>query len=936
MKSILLICLLFTYFVVLHAQKPALSAKEYDTWKTLKNQSFSSDGNWLTYEIMPYRGDSKGFIMKSDSSFVKEFQRLTPTAFWSSEAYLLGLIKPEFDTVRKMELDKIKKEKLPKDSLFLYHLATDSVTKIANIIDYKYASKGHWIAYRNQEKAVSEKKEKESVQQKTKKKKWFNIFKKKTAAIQVDTPKIESDGKLLTLWNPKLNKVFTTENATSYEVSDSGKYVAIVFHEKKKKKDVYTLKINQFPDNKTIYESPSFTSIGKMTWNKSEQFFAFLASQDTNANNKHFSLYHLDLIGNASVVTLDSLKIGHPGNFIPSNFATIAYAEDGNRLFFGLAPKPKYDAKDTLTPAEKVKLDLWHWQDDKLQPKQLLSAKKDKNASFLSYFDWSKDQIYILENDTLKTRFNPKQSRVFLASNEEPYSIDQDHDYPWRRDEYLIIPEGENPLSKPFLLNKGSGFASTLAPNGQFAITYNEESNSFQLWNTLDKSNSCLSCQINIDWFEDLNGQIYKAQPDVKFAWLSDRESLWLITEHDVFQIQIGTLKTTRLTEQIGSELKQSFSVVNWDKDSLYINPNRSYLQGFSMSKKETNVYSIEQGKPKLLKNIYANIAAIQKVENADVIGYKISSVHIYPDLILDNLTFTNSKKITAVNPQQSEFNWANVELITWKTKKGVPLEGLLYTPENLDPKGSYPMIVYYYELNSENIHRHYTPRPTASVVYPTEYCSGGYVIFIPDIRYTPGYPAQSAYDCILSGTDFVLKKYSFIDSSRMGLQGQSWGGYQSAQLITMTTRYKAAMAGAPVSNMFSAYGGIRWSSGASRQFQYEHAQSRIGATIWERPDLYTLNSPLFGLPKVKTPLLIMHNDNDGAVPWYQGVELFMGLRRLKKPVWLLNYNGDEHNLMIEANRKDLSIRMRAFFDYYLNKGPMPIWMKDGIKAIDK
>jgi dipeptidyl aminopeptidase/acylaminoacyl peptidase len=180
------------------------------------------------------------------------------------------------------------------------------------------------------------------------------------------------------------------------------------------------------------------------------------------------------------------------------------------------------------------------------------------------------------------------------------------------------------------------------------------------------------------------------------------------------------------------------------------------------------------------------------------------------------------------------------------------------------------------------------------------------------------------------------LAKYKFIDGKRMGLQGQSWGGYQSAQLITMTNRYKAAMAGAPVSNMFSAYGGIRWGSGMSRQFQYERTQSRIGYTIWERPDLYQLNSPIFHLPKVQTPLLIMHNDNDGAVPWYQGIELYMGLRRLQKPVWLFNYNGDEHNLMVESHRRDLSIRMRQFFDYYLMGAEMPEWMQSGVKAVDK
>ncbi|MFY7989769.1 MAG: alpha/beta hydrolase family protein, partial [Fluviicola sp.] len=287
-------------------------------------------------------------------------------------------------------------------------------------------------------------------------------------------------------------------------------------------------------------------------------------------------------------------------------------------------------------------------------------------------------------------------------------------------------------------------------------------------------------------------------------------------------------------------------------------------------------------------------------------------------------------------NPQQSEYNWSTVELIRWTSYDGIPLEGMIYKPENFDANKEYPLLVYYYELYADEIHNHYAPKPTASIIFPTEYASAGYVVFIPDIRYKPGHPANSAYDCIMSGTDAVLKKYTNIDPKRMGLQGQSWGGYQTAQLITMTDRYAAAMAGAPVGNMFSAYGGIRWGSGYSRQFQYEHQQSRIGKTIWEAPELYIENSPIFHLPKVKTPLMIMHNDQDGAVPWYQGIELYTGLRRLQKPVWMLNYNGDDHNLMKNANRIDLSIRMRQFFDYYLLGAPAPRWLIEGIPALEK
>ena len=180
------------------------------------------------------------------------------------------------------------------------------------------------------------------------------------------------------------------------------------------------------------------------------------------------------------------------------------------------------------------------------------------------------------------------------------------------------------------------------------------------------------------------------------------------------------------------------------------------------------------------------------------------------------------------------------------------------------------------------------------------------------------------------------MAKKKWIDGANIGIQGQSWGGIQVAQLITMTDMFKAAWAGAPVANMTSAYGGIRWGSGVTRQFQYEKTQSRIGATLWERPDLYIANSPLFHLPKVKTPLVIMHNDADGAVPWYQGIELFTGMRRLGKKVWMLNYNGEDHNLVQRINKKDISIREQQYFDWLLKGEKPPKWIVDGIPAVKK
>jgi dipeptidyl aminopeptidase/acylaminoacyl peptidase len=181
-----------------------------------------------------------------------------------------------------------------------------------------------------------------------------------------------------------------------------------------------------------------------------------------------------------------------------------------------------------------------------------------------------------------------------------------------------------------------------------------------------------------------------------------------------------------------------------------------------------------------------------------------------------------------------------------------------------------------------------------------------------------------------------AMEKLPYVDSSNLGIQGQSWGGYQTAYLITKTNKFKAAMAGAPVSNMISAYGGIRWESGKNRAFQYEKTQSRIGKTLWEDLDLYIENSPLFGVPQIVTPLLIMHNESDGAVPKEQGIEFYIALRRFQKPSWLLMYKGEAHNLRSQKNRKDLSIRMSQFFDHYLKGDNPPSWMINGIEAVDK
>jgi len=291
-------------------------------------------------------------------------------------------------------------------------------------------------------------------------------------------------------------------------------------------------------------------------------------------------------------------------------------------------------------------------------------------------------------------------------------------------------------------------------------------------------------------------------------------------------------------------------------------------------------------------------------------------------------------KQVSHLGAQTDRFLWGQAELRNFRSSDGVPLKGILIKPEDFDPDRQYPLLVYIYETLHQGLHSFRHPSPGTSV-NASYYVSNDYVVWMPDIEYGTGYPGKDALKCVLPGINMLIAE-GFIAEDRIGIQGHSWGGYQISYMVTQTNIFAAAEAGAPVSNMTSAYGGIRWASGMVRQFQYEQTQSRLGDSLWEVPLRYVENSPIFWADKIETPLLILHNDEDGAVPWYQGIEFIMALRRLEKPSWMFNYNGEAHGLRQRVNQKDFTVRMQEFFDYYLKDQTPPLWMVEGIKAWEK
>jgi acetyl esterase/lipase len=514
------------------------------------------------------------------------------------------------------------------------------------------------------------------------------------------------------------------------------------------------------------------------------------------------------------------------------------------------------------------------------------------------------------------------------------------------KDIYAIdVNTGDRKLVKDNLF--GQVYPSS---TGKYIMWYDRKAKNYFVWDGAATKN--ITEKIKVPLYNEEHDT-----PDEPFnygvmGWHEGDSAVYVYDRYDVWKINIGAESVFNKITEDGRNLKVKHRYLRVDPDERTITARQrlhyNVINELDKSSGTLIVYPKEEG-PLVMGILgFYKQEVFLKAKNSATYLYSKETFKSSLDLFItgwnDNgvggvLDFVSTQvvpgQLSSINPQQKDYNWGTAELFKWKAYNGKEATGIVYKPEDFDPKKKYPMIVYFYEKLSDGLYDYKEPAPIRSAVNVPFFVSRGYIIFMPDIAYKTGYPGQGAYDYIVSGTRALVKK-GFVDSTNMALQGHSWGGYQAAQVATMTKLYKAIWAGAPVANMTSAYGGIRWESGVNRQFQYEKTQSRIGGTLWEKRDLYLKNSPLFNLDKVTAPMVIMHNDADGAVPWYQGIELFTGLRRLGKKVWMFNYNGQGHGLTQRQDMRDYQIRMQQFFDWIL-KGDKPAkWITEGVPAVKK
>lgn len=981
-------CILLLSLIVpqlLFGQKKPLDHSVYDSWQTIGEKMISNDGRWVVYAINVQEGDNQLVIQSADLKYRKVIPRGYNAVITEDNRFAIFRIRPLYKETRDARIKKKRPDDLPRDSFGIVALGKDSVWKYPRVKTFKTPQNSFgWVAYHLEKpveimargrvaappdfKRITDSLEKliDSLK--------LTIAtmpeKKKRARDEAGEEMYGTDAdeeeSLVSLAEPGTNlilrntgsgeeRVFT--NVLEYYFSKNGRKLLLEIS--RNPKDSLSKPLVLLHDLRKGFAdtlSRGGNDFKNFVLSDDGSQVAYLAERDAKPKElqKFYRVWYFKEGMDSARMLVDRNTVGMMLGMTVSEYGTLSFSKSGKRLFFGTAPiQPPKDT--TLVDIDLVKLDVWHYNDDYLQTVQLNRLQRDLRENFMAVYLLDRDVMHQLASKEMPLVYQTGEGdgAQFVAVTDFGKRVEAQWTGSTRKDIYAIdVEAGTKKLVKKDL--QGVITMAHISPKGKYISWFDSKAKNYFVYDgntTRNISSKIRTSLTEEDWDEPAD-----ARPYGVMGWQEGDTAIYIYDRYDAWRINVATEKdpvNIFRNERDNRKAKQALRYVPLDTLNSTRKPFKNgdmvVFRVFDEVYKSSgyNLYRIGTGAGPDSNwiTIPYSVSGLEKARNAAAFVYasenyqtptnlRIASIDSTKSLSWEN-SIHNAKLLSDLNPQQRNYNWGTAELYKWKALNGKMAEGILYKPEGFDATKKYPLILYFYETYSNTLHDYIEPQPTGSRLNISFFVSRGYLVFVPDIHYTTGHPAKSAYNYVVGAAkDLAAQKW--VDAKNIGIQGQSWGGIQVAQLITMTDMFKAAWAGAPVANMTSAYGGIRWESGSNRQFQYEKTQSRIGATLWEKPELYIENSPLFHLPKVKTPLVIMANDADGAVPWYQGIELFTAMRRLGKKVWMLNYNGEAHNLVERKNKKDIQVREQQFFDWLLKGDKPPKWIVEGVPAVKK
>ncbi len=887
--------------------KKELDHNAYNIWRSVEDGLISNDGKYISYTLKRNGyGNETLLLHQFDGKEILNHDRSYNPYFSNNSEYLIFKVSPDFDEIRDLKRKKTKEKDMPGDTLAIYSLNNRQMSKLPGLKSFKVPKEwDDYLVYLfDPEPDTTKKKEK-----KRSKKNGFDLV----------------------LKNLKDQSEYSFPYVLDYAIAEEGPGLALITtgNDSTTKEGVYTFDFES-KSFQPVYRSKGEYS--QLAWDNKGTQLAFIADIDTTKalqRDYHLNYYKTEWDSSKTIANnsmLDQLMVNN-------DFKSF-FSESGKRLFFEVKEFPVLQ-DTTLLDDEIVNVEVWNSSDQRLFTHQENELKDDQKFGFRSYYDPVKDRFVQLGGADF--------SRVTVSDEGDGNTALAMSDYNYRK---LITWEGYtlndlyniniNTGEKTKILEAVRGFVS-LSPNGKYAYWYNNSDSAWFAYSFAEEVTVQITNNLVVPFYNEIHDTPSDPWPYGIMSWTENDERVLIYDRYDIWEIDPRMETRAKMITPNGREKGLTYRYIKLDEEERFIKKGQKLLlSGFYKDTKREALFSFTYGKNTPSELISGNYqySSFEKARDGKNLIFTQENFQTFPDVLASDISFKSVKKISDINPQQKDYKWGTIELVYWTSLDGQKMEGMLVKPEGFDPKKKYPMIVNFYEKSSDALNRHREPFPGRSTITYSFYASRGYLIFNPNVNYKTGYPGEDAYNCVIPGVTSLIEK-GFVDEKNIGVQGHSWGGYQIAHLINETNIFKCAESGAPVVNMISAYGGIRWGSGLSRMFQYERTQSRIGGSLWEYPLRYIENSPIFFVDKVQTPVLIMHNDEDGAVPWYQGIEYFGALRRLGRPAWLLNYRGEPHWPVKVQNRIDFNIRLAQFFDYYLKGASMPKWMRDGVPATE-
>ncbi len=922
MKRTLLVKFLILIALGVNAQeKPPLTWKELSKWNSNKMAALSPDGAWFANASGPVEGNQTVTIRRTlDTTkyVIPTGATLSPILFSKDSKYAGFRI-----TAKEAEVKAAKKtNKTLYDKLVLLTLPGNKQITFERVRNFAFSGETpNWVAIH--------------------------------FVAPEGSPKGPDAGKGtdLLLYNMNTKASYNMGNVSEFAFNRSGnKLVYVIDASGQNGNGVFMRDMATGLTTALDNDKASYKNIG---WNEEGDAFAMLKSAKNDKYKSEvftalgFTNLNGDLTTKTSFSSID--QSGFPDGMGVSGNGRAFWSDDKSTLFVGIsklerAPEKATDsAKKTATPPaanadlEKPDMIIWNWQDKRLQSAQQVQEMMDKNFSYLTSYNVTTKTIKQLADSNMRNVSIAPKGFYAIGYDNSEYELMSNLDGQNYSDIYVIdLKTGhKKQVLKKYYQNNRGGF--TVAPNGKWAAFYKD--GVFYSMNLETRQEHNLTGKINASFIDEWADNNVDKPATQNFGWTADSKFILIKDNYDLWKISADGKSVTPLTDNWkdkSQRVAQRSRIYPFEKGADL--SKDQYFTIFNPKTKDSGLGILEAGKNNIRVLYMDNqvYESFTKAEKGNGFIFTKENATTAPEYYYTSTAnLASPAKITTNTPDQQKYAFSSgVKLIEFTSGHGDKLQATLYLPANYVEGKSYPTITYIYERLTDNMNRYTMPGFPSGGFNASMYTSNGYAVLMPDIKYKMNDPGMSAVACVIPAVKAAIAT-GIVDAKNVAIHGHSWGGYQTSFLITQTDMFKAAAAGAPLTNMISMYSLIYWNSGSTNQSIFESSQGRLTPGYWDNWDAFTRNSPIYYIKNVNTPLLLLHNDKDGAVDYTQGVEYYNGLRRLNKPVVMITYKGENHGIAKLPNRKDYAVRMMEYFDYFLKGKEAPDWWSKGVNKLD-